>query len=144
MRLVIFAPSATASRDTYRLGAHLSAEGVVVDLTAALPTHPTSMRVFLEGGAAALAAAAAVVADASSPRFPLADVVLKVAPCPVRDCTKLLLWRVWCPGEHLASASVCKRALSSRGRHDVSNWRVSLCHLARYRRPFMTPARCCV
>ena len=52
------------------------------------------MRVFLEGGEATLAAAAAVVADPASLRIPLSDVVLKASDCPVTPALCTAMFRV--------------------------------------------------
>ncbi len=76
MRLISFQLPTTAS---IHVGAHILPENVVVDFTSSLSGCPPTMKGFLEGGEAMLAAAVAVIASPDAVRYPFGDVVLKVA-----------------------------------------------------------------
>lgn len=75
MRLITFVPPGGVG---LHIGAELPAEASVVDFTVSLPGCPPTMRGFLEGGDALIAAATALIASGSAAKYPLTEVKLKV------------------------------------------------------------------
>ena len=94
MRLVSFTHGTTGA--ALQIGAHIAADNTVVNFSVSLPGCPPTMKGFLEGGEAFLAAAAAIVASPDAVRYPLEEVTLKVRPLSFQPGIYGVSW-VWTP-----------------------------------------------